>query len=140
MPYYEIVYETGSVSVACYEDDAEALSAVKAHHDRAKTGVPALTTGATEPDRPAERVSKVFKYDSHPVDYGVGQEVSTDSVQKELQQKLKSLEHDGTVRVPDLASAVRDITSPLVEDRESRLDSMFKMEETGELDMKEWDQ
>lgn len=63
--YYEVIYEDGSHSVASYENDEEALSAVQEHHDRAKDGG-AAQEGSS---RPAARVAKVFAYDEHPGTY-----------------------------------------------------------------------
>lgn len=63
--YYEVIYEDGSHSVACYDDDEEALAAVEAHHARAVAGESAME-GV---DRPAGRVVKLFAYDEHPADY-----------------------------------------------------------------------
>jgi|SRR5687768_9653722 len=141
MPFYELIYETGAVSVANYADDAECLRAVSAHHDRAKTGVPALTTPDNEPNRPSERIARVLKYDVHPVEYGTGQEIAVDEVKSKLNEALTNLEHDGTVRVPDLAAAVRDMSSPLVslKDRKSMHDSNYKMQEAEELSSDRWD-
>jgi hypothetical protein len=38
MPFYEVIFETGNHSLAQYENDEEAQSALKAHHERATQG------------------------------------------------------------------------------------------------------
>lgn len=78
MPFYEIIYEPGTKSVAYYEDDEEATRALTAHLKRALTGEPATPQSDTHPspDAPsavgswaAERPIKVFVYDTHPADF-----------------------------------------------------------------------
>lgn len=72
MPFYEIIYENGDHSVACYDNEEEMLSAVKEHHDRAKNGLRGNPEGTlTETGTPvgavaAIRVARVLEYEDHP--------------------------------------------------------------------------
>ena len=146
MPYYEVIYETGNHSVAQYADDDEANAALKAHHDRATSGQ--LGTPQSMPRNdlsdadlalagttqwPAERITRIFKYDNHPGDWGVGQSIATDNLALETQSMIQALDKDGTVQVQELAAQIRDMTNPQVAVRESPHDSNYKMESTGEL-------
>lgn len=78
MPFYEIIYEPGTKSVAFYENDEEAMSAINAHKERAISGQPATPESSPHPspDAPAavgswaaERPIKVFVYDEHPASF-----------------------------------------------------------------------
>lgn len=110
--YVETIFETGSKAVGCYEDEAELMTALKAHHAKAVTGEEGGPTG-----HPAERITRVEIYDRHPDDLP---EPSPEVVKEEL----KSIEGD---TVMEVAAKVRDLSSPMVNDPE-RHDSMFKME------------
>lgn len=119
MPFYEIVYETGSKSVAFYEDDEEMLSAVGEHHSRAKAGEPGGPAG-----NPAERIHHVERYSEHPNEFGVSAEV----VLEEVKEAIKGhTDENGVVDVAGLANTIRISGSP-VNVEFGRQDSMFKME------------
>lgn len=129
MPFYEIAYETGRISVACYADDAEALSAVGEQHRRATVGEPGGPLGA-----PAERVARVFVYDKHPNEYNPSQGVSVDVVTKEVAELIKALaDENGVVAVNELASEVRALTHPMNPTRDGAFGSVFRMKEAKEL-------
>ena len=133
--YAEIIYETGNKSVACYEDEAELLSAVKAHHERAKTGQPALSS---VPGVPAERILKVEIYDKHPNDLNLDQTLSAEVAKAEIDKWLKDKSEEGVVSVTDLTLFTRDLSSPLTAVNEPHK-SMYKMESVKTLESKEWD-
>jgi hypothetical protein len=125
MPFYEIIYETGNNSIASYENDEEAMSAVKAHHERAKQGQAAQ---ASNPEMgPAERIARVLKYDEHPATYMESQAVKAG----EVQAVVNAAAVGDLVSVPEIAAAVRDITSPVVSG--DAHDSNYKMPEVDEL-------
>lgn len=133
MPFYETVYETGRMSVAFYDDDAEAKSAIKAHNDRAIAGQPGGPVGA-----PAERISNVFIYDKHPNDYNAEQTMSADVAGKAVSDLLKQMsDENGVVSVDRLSMAVRDLSHPMKvgSDRKDAHDTFFKMKEKGKLDL-----
>lgn len=131
MPFYELTYETGRVSVACYENDAEAKDAIGAHHARALKGEPGGPIGA-----PAERVAKVRVYDKHPNEFNPDQTMSADVLKSELEALVVAGEDDnGVVSVDRLAMEVRGLSHPMVNTREAAFDSMFKMKEKKELSL-----
>jgi len=124
--YYEVIYETGAHSIAQYDDDEQALAALKAHHERAKNGQPALAGS----DVPAERIARVLVYEQHPSDYNPNQQVPL----SDLTSTLESLsDTDGLVNVPEAAAAVRNTTSPFVA-QENRHDSTYAMPSARELE------
>jgi len=126
MPFYEITYETGTMSVAEYADDAEAEGAIKAHNDRARNGEPGGPIG-----QPAERIAKVRVYSGHPNDYGMSAEVA----KSELSSMIDALtDKDKVVDLTALAQQVRDLAHPMVP-KESPFDSEYKMSEDRELDL-----
>lgn len=136
MPFYEVAYETGRVSVAFYENDAEAESALKAHNDRAKGGLaggpvhshPQGVTG--EPNWPAERIAAVYKYDKHPNEFNAAQTMSADLLEKEVAGLIKRLSDDnGVVLIDQLAVEVRGLSHP-IKSRAEAHDSVFRMKET----------
>lgn len=145
MPFYEIIYETGSKSVAEYESDDEAFRAIKEHHERAKKGEPGrgmstprhdLEPGAAQVmDYPAERVSKVLVYDVHPASLNEDQTMSADVAKKELEGVIKGATKNSVVNLMEVSGAIRDLSYPLVADVGTQ-DSMYKMEAAREL---EWD-
>lgn len=131
--FYEIVYETGAHSVAEYATDEEAVDALKAHHERALAGE---VGGPSE--HSAERIKCVFVYNQHPADFGASQAMHSDVVRAELDALIGSLEDEnGIVAVPDLASAVRDLTNPIV--ISGPHESNFKKKEERTLDPKKWE-
>jgi hypothetical protein len=133
MPFYELVFETGSSAVATYADDDEMLSAVKAHHGRAMSGEVGGPTG-----HPAERVVEVQKYNEHPGTLNEGQVLSADVAKKELEAAMKGLTDAGTISVTELAAAVRDLSNPLVAEPD-RHGSKFKMEAVETFTADKWE-
>lgn len=128
MPFYEIVYETGNVSVGEYADDSEALAAAGEHDRRAREGGQAGPQGG-----PAERVAKLYKYENHPNEYNPEQTASSDVVEKEVGALVKALaDKNGVVSIDQLALAVRGLSHPMV-DKEHPHDSQFKMKEDAVL-------
>jgi|SRR5580765_1064971 len=138
MPIYEVVYESGSHALASYADDEEARAALTAHHERAVSGVsatPASTerndvTGVPGPTSwPAERIAKVYVFETHPANYRVGEQVPAD----EIDVVINSLkDSDGLVNAQEAAAAVRTTSSPFITP-ENPHDSMYAMDHT-ELD------
>jgi hypothetical protein len=136
MPFYEIIYETGSKSVIQADDDEQALSGVYAHHKRAIAGEPGR--GKSEPrsdlgdqapqvlDYPAEQVVKVIKYDVHPADLNADGTMSRDVLKTELDTLLK--DSPAVVDVQEFAARLRELLSPVVESE--RHESMYKMDGT----------
>lgn len=130
MPFYEIITEPGNSMVANYENDEEAISAVKAHHTKAVTGEVGGPTG-----HPAERIVKVLKYERHPGDYGSEGLIPVDQLSAIASQHTK----DGLVNVEAFAMGMRNQVSPLVNDNNAgRHDSRFVMPETESLDPTLW--
>jgi hypothetical protein len=128
MPFYEIVYETGNVSVAEYADDAEALAAAGAQDQRAREGGAAGPQGG-----PAERVAKLYKYDQHPNEYNPDQTASAEVVEKEISELIKATkDKNGVVNIDQLALEVRGLSHPMTS-KEHAHDSQFKMKEKGVL-------
>jgi len=131
VPFYEIMYETGRSSVAFYEDDAEAESAVKAHHERAVQGLSGGPVGA-----PAERIAKVRQYEKHPNDLNPEQTMGADVLNKELSSLVKAMsDENGVVDVGRLAVEVRALSHPMVTSKEHSFDSNFLMKPTKELNL-----
>lgn len=134
MPYYEVTYETGRTSVANYENEAEAQSALKAHNDRAKTGQPGGPVAdhpigaAGVPDWPAERIVAVRVYSKHPDDYNTEQTATVEVVTTEIQEQVEKLaDENGVVNLQSLANEVRGLSHPMVTERDSSFDSVYKM-------------
>lgn len=129
--YVEIVYETGRSSIADYADEAEALSALQAHQDRAMAGESGGPAGA--PFIPAERIKRVFVYDKHPNEYNAAQTMSSDVLSSELADLVKKMSDDNdVVNVDSLAAEVRGLTHPMVTDSGPH-ESNFKMEAKSEI-------
>jgi len=135
LKYYEIIYETGNHSVAAYEDDAEAISAISEHHRRAKSGEKAQQTN---PDMgPAERIAKVLKYDEHPINFNESQVATKEDITAAVDSAISEHGVGDLVSVQQVAASVRDISSPVVDSGPH--ESNYKMAETGELDASKWD-
>lgn len=132
MPFYEISWEPGTTSVAFYEDEAEMQRALYEHNRRAKAGLPGGPVGA-----PAERVAAVREYDKHPNDYNEADTLSADVALAEVTDLIKSAakDNDGVIPLGELAVEVRKLTHPMVDEKASPHDSMFKMEEVGQPDL-----
>ena len=128
MPYYEIIYEPGTKSVAFYEDDTEAQSALQAHKERALSGQPATPESSTHPDSDApaavgtwaaERPIKVYVYETHPADF-------------EPEVDTSALTGSGTEQLEQLRQQI----SPLAENPGVQ-DSQYKMPSERELALPE---
>jgi hypothetical protein len=141
--YYEIIYENGEHSIAQYDNDEEALSAINAHVERAMTGVPGTPQSSLRNDLTempanlnatwaAQRVVKVLKYDDHPADYSeTANNLTADVAKKQLADLIDEVSVDGVVNMQELAVAVSTSTSPRVDSKPH--ESNYKMQETGEL-------
>lgn len=130
--HVEIVYETGRSSVAKYDSDEEALSAIAAHHERAVNGQSGGPAGA--PHIPAERIKKVLVYDKHPNDFNEGQTMSAEILASEMTGLVEKYKDDnGVVSIPHLAAAVQELSHPMV--ASGPHESNFKMQESRELDL-----
>lgn len=125
MPYFEIVYETGTHSVACYDDENEAISAVQAQHERATGGAEGGPTG-----HPAERVTMVLMYEEHPATYGEEQTASADELTKALKDAVGK---EPVVSAPEVLAQLRELNSPLVPEAETSQESMYKAPEIKKL-------
>lgn len=126
MPFYEVIYENGEVSVAEYANDDEAVAAVTAQHERAKAG------GKNGPQGvPASRVVKVLVYDVHPGSLYEDETLSSDEVQAQVKDLLKDKD---VVNVPQLAEIVKSFTHPM-RNPENPHDSRFRMDEDRELEL-----
>ena len=130
MPFYEITYETGRSSIANYESDDEAKSAIGEQHHRALHGQQAGPIGG-----PAERVKKIRKYKTHPNEYNPSQGMGADVAKKEVEALIDALAEDGVISVDQLAMQVRALSHPMVTDKEDTFDSNYLMAEDGELDI-----
>lgn len=148
MKYAEIIFETGAKSVLSYENEDEVRRFIAEHHRRAINGEPGAPQDQTErPDlshadfaimpsidrmkeRPAERISKVYLYDKHPADLH-NPRVSADVVKKLVDGMS---DDSGTLDHEQLTRALRDEASP-VDVLAGRLDSLYKGDATGELDL-----
>ncbi len=132
MAFYEVLFETGSSSIASYATDEEALSANQVHHDRARNGMPG------GPDTHiAERVVGILKYDKHPATLGEDQAFSADVALKTTTELIKQYtDENGVVSKTELAAAIlrtSDAGIPLDERRSG--ESIYKMKEKGSLDL-----
>jgi hypothetical protein len=128
MPFYEIAYETGRMSVAEYANDDEAKMALKAHNDRAVSGLAGGPIG-----QPAERIAAVYVYANHPDSFNEMQAMSADVLQKEVAALIKSLaDENGVVAIDQLAVEVRGLSHPMKE-RKEPFGSMFKLKESKSL-------
>lgn len=128
MPYYEVTYETGRVSVASYANDDEAKSALGEHHRRATSGEAGGPLGA-----PAERVVAVRSYKVHPNEYNPDQTMSGDVLKSEVGGLIDALaDENGVVDVSRVAVEVRGLTHPMTVP-EKPFDSIFKMPEDKSL-------
>lgn len=123
--FCEVIYENGEVSVAQYDDEAQATAAVTEQHERAKSGRPNGPQGAQ-----ASRITKVLMYDTHPGDYGTEGGLSSDEVKASINTMLEGVE---AVDVQQLAAQVSALNHPMVAPQTPH-DSRFRMESTGELE------
>jgi hypothetical protein len=121
MPFYEIVYETGNRSVAYYEGNDEAQAALSAHHEKAKTGESATPASEERTDIgvppagptewPAERIAKVYVFETHPAEFGADQIVAAGTLGENLNAMR---DEEGNVNAAQAAAMVRASTSPFI--------------------------
>lgn len=131
MPFYEIVYETGRMSVACYETDDEAYRAIGEQHRRAMNGEAAGPIGG-----PAERVAAVYKYDEHPDEYNADQTMSADVFKKEIEKRIDAVkDKNGVVAIDQFVFEVRGIAHPMVDDIDTPFASRYRAKEAKQLDL-----
>lgn len=131
MPFYEIVYETGRLSVAQYGDDEEALSAIGEQHRRAKNGEAGGPIGG-----PAERIRAVYVYDKHPDEYNYDQTMSADVFKKELAARVDAVaDENGVVSIDQFVFEVRGIVHPMVDSIDTPFASRYRMKESKQLDL-----
>lgn len=103
--YYEIIYETGEHSVACYQDDEEAARALSEHHRRAMNGEKFQTRDPQDtPAGPATRIKRVIKYSEHPVDLTESGVINTNTASS----LVSKLSQGDLVSVHELTAALRD--------------------------------
>jgi hypothetical protein len=125
--FYEIIYEDGSFSVANYESDEEATSAIEATHNRAVNGGRSLESVPNSPA--AVRVVKVLKYKEHPGDLYASQELPVAVVKERVAELLKGGKE---VNVAELTAELRNLTSPMV--ASGAHESNFAAEEDSEME------
>lgn len=76
--FYEVIYETGNMSVLSVDNEDDAKDALKEQHKRAMQGKPGQLESSSSPHpftgeyqpqtHAAERVKRVLVYDQHPAD------------------------------------------------------------------------
>jgi hypothetical protein len=131
MPFYEVVFETGDVSVLNCDTDEEALSGLTEQNRRATQGQAGGPQGG-----PASRIAKVFKYDAHPASLNEDGVISADVLKSELADLLKQYtDKNGVVNVLTFAEAVTGIAHPMIQGPVEGHNTRYKMESTGELDL-----
>lgn len=149
MKYAEVIFETGSKSVLSYETEDDVKKFVMEHHRRAVNGEPgAAQNQSMRPDlsaadfavmpsldrmkeRPAERISRVLLYDAHPAElHNSRVDVST------LKTLIDGMAGpDGRLDHEQLIGALRDEASPVFPQNQGRLESIYKADATGEMDL-----
>lgn len=127
--YYEVIYEDGFHSVANYDSDEQALSALGAHHERATKGELAYAGGDSQTPK-AVRVVKVFVYDVHPDTYNEEQMLTDDELLKMVKEFSK--DHP-VVFVPEFIGELRSAIHPQKES--GAHESNYKMPEARELEL-----
>lgn len=135
MPFYEVIYETGSKSVAFADSDEEMARGLAAQETRARSGLPGGPTG-----HPAERIADVLVYDKHPNELNPAQTVSAEVAKKIVADSLKKVEDEnGVVALHDLTQDILTAANPSVDGEDARpLESMYKMKESRKLDRSQW--
>lgn len=141
----EIIFETGAKSVLSYDDEAELKAFLGEHHRRAVNGEPGAsqdyqertdiepelaTQAQRNSTRPAERITSVLLYDEHPADLH-DESVSVDT----LADLVSGMSKDGKVDPQQLIRALRDEVSPVYPQDQGRHASIYKAEESGQLDL-----
>ena len=131
MAFYEVIYETGEMSVASYADDNEANQALKEQNRRAVEGLEGGPQGG-----PATRIAKVFKYDDHPGSLNEDGGLSADVLSSDLKDLVKAYtDKNGVVNVMIFGEAVKGLVHPMIQGDVDPHDSKFKMQSTSELDL-----
>lgn len=131
MPFYEVIFENGTCSVMCCQDDDEAMSGVLEQHNRAKQGLLNGPQGA-----PSDRVVKVLKYDRHPNEWNPDNALPEDQLLSELKALIKaSADENGVVAVGEFASEVRALTHPMV--ASDPHESNFRMKELSVIEVEQ---
>lgn len=126
--FAEVIYETGAKSVVSYDNESELLAAVQEQHRRAMSGEDA----GPQSGRPAERVTSVLLYDDHPADFNQGAVVSSDM----LNSLASNIGVGGQVSVAELNEQLSRLASPVdYSNTDDRHASLYKMQETGKLDL-----
>ena len=126
--YAEVIYETGAKSVAQYDSEEEAKTALEAHHNRALSG-----EAGGPYQGPAERIKRVLIYDQHPASLNEGGLISSDDAKAKVNELIDAMAMGGEVSVMELAAQVRELSNPHAA-IESPFDSQYKMQEKGELE------
>ena len=125
--YVEVIYETGAKSVAQYDSEEEARSALEGQHNRAVSGEPGGPYQG-----PAERIKKVLMYDEHPASLNESGLVNAEEAKAKINELIDAMAMGGEVSVMQLAAQVRELSNPHAP-VETPFDSQYKMQETGEL-------
>lgn len=126
--YAEVIYETGSHSVATVDDLDAFKEALLVQHNRAKQGAvggPAL--------HPAERIKKVLLYKEHPGDYNAGALLPANTI-KAVVDKLAM---GGEVSIEQLRNTLVVAAQPIksLDEISGPHDSLFRAQEVEELDL-----
>jgi hypothetical protein len=107
---YEIIWESGEHSLANYDSDEEMTQAVLAQHTRATEG----EAGGPAEGTLANRVVKVFKYDSDPAEATDG--YTTDLAKAMLGEQIDAVaDENGVVGVSELHAALANALSSTVQ-------------------------
>ncbi|HEY6019354.1 MAG TPA: hypothetical protein VIY48_05445, partial [Candidatus Paceibacterota bacterium] len=125
--FYEVIYETGTHSVIFAESDEDALPGLNEHHRRAVEGEEGGPTGHA-----AERIKKVLKYEEHPMATAGNQNVNADGLKEMVNTIIEEKGVGGEVSVPEVAAAIRQLTSPVALNNDPH-ESDFIASEVGEL-------
>lgn len=123
MPFYEVIYENGRVSVMETDTEAEMLEGVAEQHRRALAGEVGGPHGGA-----AERIKRVLEYDCHPNDYNPTQKLSNNDIQSAVSATLKSKDD---ASLYDVIEGLRDEVHPMVSSAPH--ESNFKMKEVNEI-------
>src|SRR5215469_1744842 len=129
--WYEVIYETGTHSVISADSDEEALRGLRAHQARAEAGELGGPAGHS-----AERIQKILVYDRHPAEYALS--MTADVANAQLADLVKMVtDPNGVVDTDMLQAEIRRLADPVDNAAmiESRHNSMYKMQQVGELNL-----
>jgi len=129
--FYETIFENGLHTVASYDNDEEALRAIKEHHRRAVSGETGGPAG-----HPAERIKRVLVYERHPDDYGQTGTVNVNHLNEAVAVFMEEKALGGLVSVNEAAAMIRDLSDPVVDS--SPHESNYLMTESRELSPDGW--